>query len=132
MQLVILPAQPPDLLALGRRRQIPPLAAIGLVLADLLAQRLGMHPEVVCDMRDRPLALQSETNTAPDQLVGVLLRSGHRVGASLSARTRSRLQGDLTREKWSRGSGMLRQEDCPDATSIQPGGPSPGDRAGAC
>src|SRR3954468_17642765 len=25
---------------------------------------------------------------------------------------------------------MLRQEDCPDATSIQPGGPSPGDRAG--
>ncbi len=58
---------------------------IGLGLADLLAQRLRMHPQIRRNVRDRPLALQRKTDPALDQLIGVLLRSGHEL-ESISSR----------------------------------------------
>jgi hypothetical protein len=79
-QLEVLRSQPPDLLALLARRQVRPLAGVGFVLADALAQRLGVHPEIGRDVRDRPLALQGETDAALHQFVGVLLRSRHENG----------------------------------------------------
>jgi len=60
-----------------RARQIGALAAIGLRLAHLLAQRLGMHPEIRGDMRDRSAALKRQPDAASNQLIGILLRSGH-------------------------------------------------------
>src|SRR4051812_12585725 len=79
-QLVVLATQPTDLLALGARRQIRSRAAVSLVLTDLLAQRLRMHPEIGRDVRDRPLALQRQADASLDQLIGVLLRAGHKDG----------------------------------------------------
>jgi hypothetical protein len=62
-QLVALAAQPADLLALLAGRQVGPQPLVGLGLAHLLAQRLGMDPEVVSDVRDRPLSLQAIRTT---------------------------------------------------------------------
>jgi hypothetical protein len=69
------------------RRQIRPLPGVGLVLAQLLAQRLRMDAEVMGDVRDRSLAFKREPDPALDELGRVFLRSGHRSGGSLSART---------------------------------------------
>jgi hypothetical protein len=52
-----------------------------------------MHAQISRDLRDRPIALQRQANAARDQLIGVLLRSGHSSGDFLSARTASWLQG---------------------------------------
>ena len=63
-QLEVLGAQPAGSSRSCARRQIRALARVGLVLTDLLAQRLRMHPEIRRDMRDRPLALQRKPDTA--------------------------------------------------------------------
>lgn len=70
-------------LALLTSRQIRALAGIGLSLANLLSQRLGMHAQVRGDMRDRPAALKRQPDPMVHQLIGVLLRSCHGSGDRL-------------------------------------------------
>src|SRR5215217_2224625 len=91
-QLVVLLAQPADLLALRTRQQLRPLTAVGLGLAHLLAQRLRMHAQTPPHVRDRPLSLERDPHRPLHELVGILLRSSHGSG-SLSARTATWLQG---------------------------------------
>jgi hypothetical protein len=78
------PAAPRELRAAARERdpqeQRGACAAVGLGPTHLLAQRLRMDPQIGSDVRDRPVGLQGQANTARDQLVGTLPRSGHRVG----------------------------------------------------
>ena len=76
-QLIVLGAQPADLLPLLRARQIRALAAIGLVLTDPLSQRLRMHPEIRRYLSDRPLRLKRQPDPPLHKLVRELLRSGH-------------------------------------------------------
>ena len=52
------------------------------MLAHLLAQLLGVHPQIARDLSDRPAALQRQAHASLDELVGVLLRTGHDVGTS--------------------------------------------------
>jgi hypothetical protein len=40
-------------------------------------QRLGMHPEVGGDVRDRTAALKRQPHATRHELIGVLLRTGH-------------------------------------------------------
>jgi hypothetical protein len=67
-------------------------SALGLRLTDLLAQRLRMHPQIVRDERDRPLALQRQANRTLHQLIRLLLRPGHDRAGSPLPRTESSLQ----------------------------------------
>ena len=76
-QLVVLLAQHADLLTLRSGRLIAAPAAVSFGLAHPLTQRLGVHPEIGGDMRDRPAALKRQANTSLHELVGVLLGSGH-------------------------------------------------------
>ena len=67
----------PEPAALGVREEIRPIAAVGLGLADMAAQRLGAHAQISGDLRDRPAALKRQPHATGDQFVGVLLRTGH-------------------------------------------------------
>jgi hypothetical protein len=51
------------------------LAAVGLDLKNVLAQRLGTHPKIGRDGRDRALALKGQTNASLDLLWRMLLRA---------------------------------------------------------
>src|SRR4051794_37953613 len=88
-ELVVLLAQAPDLLALLRREQLRSGAAVGLGAPHALAQRLRVDAQIVGDVRDRPVAFQREAHASRDQLIGILLRTGHGDGASPPARTES-------------------------------------------
>ncbi len=90
-QLVVLAPQPPDLLALLTAQQLRASARLGP--AHPLAQRLRMDPQIVRDLRDWPVALQRQPHTTLDELIGVLLRTGHSGGASPPARTESSHRG---------------------------------------
>src|SRR4051795_3281820 len=76
-QLVVLTPQSTDLLALLAAEQLGAGARIGLRLAHAPSPRLRMDPQIVRDVGDRPLALQRQPYAALDQLIGILLRTGH-------------------------------------------------------
>jgi hypothetical protein len=63
-QLILLAAQPADLLALLDAQQLRPRATVCLRAAHPLAKRLGMDAQIVDDVRDRPVALQRQPHTA--------------------------------------------------------------------
>ena len=44
---------------------------------SLEVRRLGVHPQVLGDVRDRPAGLQRQPHTALDQLIWVLPGSWH-------------------------------------------------------
>src|SRR3954468_11939293 len=105
-QLIVLAPQLADLLPLARRRQIRPRAVLSLSAAHTLAQHLRTDTEILGDMRDRTPGLQHEPNTPIEQFFWVLSCSGHRRGASPSARTSSWPERSPRNPGWlSRGRG---------------------------
>src|SRR5450755_1290983 len=83
-QLLVLPTQPSDLLALLRREHLTTRAAVGLRLAHALTQRLMMDTQISSHPRDRPPGLKHKPDAALHQLIGILPRSWHKHGVPLS------------------------------------------------
>jgi hypothetical protein len=90
-QLMVLLAQLLDLFALLAARQIRAQTAVSLGLADPLAQHLVTDAEIARDRGDRTPGLKRETDTALDQLLGILPGSGHELAVPCS-RTESSFQ----------------------------------------
>jgi len=82
-----------DLLALLAGQQSAAPARVGLRLAHLLAPRLRMHPEIVRNLSDRPVALQRQADASLDQLIRILLRLSRGRGGSPLPRTESSIRG---------------------------------------
>jgi hypothetical protein len=75
-ELEVLATQPLELLLLTRRQPLP-LTGVNLRPTDVLTQRLRPDPQVLGDVRDRPLTLQREPHTAVQKLLRILALTWH-------------------------------------------------------